>query len=163
MEETIEVGQGEEKTACSDDILCSGGLGPCIAIVIYNPKSKCAVMMHEANWAVDNTLYERLERIIAELGNKKKLKVFAVGNAVFSDDSDEEKDYILDNRGYVIDELSHFFAHENITTKWLKEDNTAEMVFYTGSGKYEFDMRRMDLARDCEDDFNDENFDEDEE
>lgn len=163
MGETIEVGQGEEKSACNDDMLCSGGLGPCIAIVIYNPKSKCAVMMHEANWAVDNTLHERLERITAELGNKKNLKAFAVGNAVLSDDSDEEKEYILENRDYVIDELLHFFTHENTTLKWLKEDNTAEMIFYPSSGKYEFDMQRMDLASDYEDEFDEDNFDEDEE
>ena len=155
MNDTFDVGQGERKKACKGDILNSGGLGPCIAIVIYNPKSKCAIMMHEPNWETDNKLTEYLKEITEELGNKEDLKAFAMGNAIFSDDSEEQRKYILGNRDYVKEELLVFLKKENITTKWLDADYTAEMVFYTGSGKFEFDSYRMDKASDHDEYYDD--------
>ena len=46
----IKVGVCEMKKANYPDTLVSGGMGPCIAIGVYDPKTRSGYMMHEPDF-----------------------------------------------------------------------------------------------------------------
>jgi hypothetical protein len=150
----IEVPQFKKEKACKGDVLTSGGMGPCISIVIYNPKSKCAFMMHEPSWIMDGKLEKKLKDIIKQLGGAENLKAYAAGNSISSDEEEEQQNDTKENRGYVKEQFLKFFKEEDIWTQWSNDDSISEMTFYTATGECKFTQEKLSERGD-NDDYND--------
>ena len=134
---TIEAESGKITFANDGDVLQSGGLGPCIAIGIYDYQKKCGHMMHEANWHVDANLDERIEEILKQVGDKKKLEIYVLGNSRDTDDDNEMQEFVLENRKYVRCILLKIFQKKQIKFNWLTDDTVGDLILDTGTGKFE--------------------------
>ena len=56
--EEIYVGMGDLKKALYPNILCSGGLGPCIAVAVYHPATRSGYMLHEHHADIEAKIKE---------------------------------------------------------------------------------------------------------
>lgn len=129
--------EGGIASAVSGETLKSGGLGPCIAIGIFNPIKLKATMLHEANFAMDNELDNILEEVIADLGNKKRLIVHVIGNSISTNEGKEQKEYQIANREYVEDILANYFDPSQVTIEWTEPNNTSELTIEIDEGRFE--------------------------
>jgi hypothetical protein len=137
--ETIEVNQFELKFASNGDFLCSGGLGPCIAIAIYNKKTKEGAMNHHPAWVHDKVLDIELQKIIMKLGKIADLQVVVAGANLDTQDDKEQREIVRSSREYVTETLSSFFKGNQINITWTDDNSFTEMTLDTATSKVELD------------------------
>ncbi len=140
--EDFEVGQNEMKKSCGG-VLTSGGMNPCIAIAIYNPYNKCAYMIHDPSFVMSNNLNERIQKIIEDLGDQKRLIIQVAGNSTLSTEDDEPNNDILENRSYVEKSLQKFFKKSQIKIQWAEPDMSTVLTLNTETGKFDVDFRAL--------------------
>ena len=138
----IKVEDSEMKKANYPDTLRSGGLGPCIAIGVYDPKSKSGYMMHEGNFQYED-LDGAIQVIERDYGDLSSLKVFATGNSLSSyDDDEEQREYEIANRPFVEQILNKYFQASQLQIEWMPDDVTADLYLYTSNGEFDLVVER---------------------
>ena len=80
MEEyRLEIGEG--RAASAPDIMRSGGLGPCIAIAAYDPRTRSGYMVHEPAPGKQE-LAAFVQVVENAYGGLERVRVFAAGGAL---------------------------------------------------------------------------------
>jgi len=123
--------------AASPDILFSGGLGPCVAIAVYNPHIKTGYMMHEPNLGIRrNSLKEFISAIKRETTNMLELKVCATGSSPFYDGEGLLID-CKESRRIAEDTIRKEFQKKNVRIEWTPQNFSSALSLYTETGKFE--------------------------
>lgn len=143
MQRTIEVDEFEMRKAFFPDILKAGGLCPCIAIGIYDPQTKSGYMMHEPSFRYAN-LDTKIQEIRADYGDLSKLKVFAAGNSLSSEDDEQQREREKAERSFVEHVLKKYFTGEQIHIEWTADDMIAELILDTSEGKFYLEIMTFD-------------------
>jgi len=133
-----------EKAECPD-ILASGGLGPCIAIGVYDLQSKSGYMMHDPQFEEED-LEERIKIIREDYKDLSRLSLFVAGNA-FSAGLELGKagfkgiprERIYASRELVINFLKKYFKDSQMKVQWLPDNYTGELYLDTSTGKFTFE------------------------
>ena len=133
----VKSGRGMVK-GYSPDLIRSGGLGPCIAVGIYDYFSKSGYMMHEVDYSCID-FGSKIEMLKRDYGSLNNLKVFAAGNSIFSLDKLEQKDLELSSRYFVEEMLVKYFPVGNIEFNWLDDDVVGELFLDTKTGIFSLD------------------------
>jgi len=141
-QEDIEVEQFEMKKASYPDTLSSGGLGSCIAIGVYDPKTRSGYMMHEPIFQYAN-LDEKIQEIKRDYGNLARLKLFVAGNSLSWDDA-EQREFERSDRPYVERILRKYFQNSQLQIKWTPDNHIAELFLDTSSGEFDLDVQSLD-------------------
>ena len=123
----------------SPDALKSGGVGPCIAIAVYDPLTQSGYMMHEASFILAD-LGDTLRKIERDYGGLKRLKVCAFGSGIPSSllpgTLPDLADRILEIRAFVEATLREYFDESQIKTRWLEKGWVGELFLHTSSGQF---------------------------
>ncbi|MFA4875584.1 MAG: hypothetical protein WC956_03800 [bacterium] len=136
---TIIVEMFTMEKASSPDVLYSGGLWPCVAIGIYDPRTKSGYMIHYVPHAAG--LEKDLERVRQDFRESAPLRIYVHGNSQTSEVEDqEEKEFAIKVlRPHVLTALKQCFPDARITVRWLKDDYTGELYLNTANGKFSHD------------------------
>ncbi len=137
----IVVGIDEFRKATCPDVLKSGGLGPCIAIGVYNPSDRSGYMLHEADPQTTNYLMEFLRTIEADYGGMDGLRVRVGGNSLSNADTIDRslREYQKCNRIYVKNTLLNYFERRRIIFRRAPDDNNCELVLDLQKGSFDYD------------------------
>ncbi len=77
----VAVGMYEMKKARCPNILVSEGIGPCIAIALYDEKTKSGYMMHQPNFEPKN-LESKIGNIREDYKDLGRLRVLVTGSSM---------------------------------------------------------------------------------
>ncbi len=95
----IEAEMGELTKVEYPNALSSGGLGPCIAIGFYDPRTKSGYMMHEPSVKLREPEIERMMDIIREdYGSLSRLRVGVTGRSICGREGMDGKRDALEER-----------------------------------------------------------------
>ena len=125
----------EEDKAESPDVLRSGGLGPCIAIGVYDPLTKAGYMAHHQCFSeADLASFNRW--VQSDCEDLARLHVVAVG-AGYADDEEPDIQYITTaSRALVESTIKTFYAGAQIFIEWTPDDKTNELILNTLTGTF---------------------------
>lgn len=119
-----------EEPSCPDDIM-SGGMGPCVSILIYDVESKVTYGCHYSSPDMhhSNDVEEMIDSALTEFIDSKSIKVFVSG-AVLSDKNSPKK------RAFVEGLLNNKFgSNTELIFKWPAVGiETVELIFDPSSG-----------------------------
>lgn len=138
--EEINVGMGELKKALYPDILCSGGLGPCIAVAVYDPVTRSGYMLHEHHPNIE----AKIKEIQKDYQDLSRVQVFVTGNSLFSDFDAEQTAFERSFRADVEKIISQYFNQRQTEIQWLADNLCGELYLYTSSGKFIVDSENLD-------------------
>ena len=141
--EDIEVEQFEMKKANYPDTLRSGGLGPCIAIGVYDPMTRSGYMMHEPHFQSAD-LDKNINEIRRDYGDLIRLRVFVAGNSLDSDDDAKQREFNRSNRPYVEQTLKKYFQVSQLQVNWMPDDHIAVLSLDTSTGEFELDVQSLE-------------------
>lgn len=133
MEADKTLNQGEYGKVKSPEVIASGGLGPCIAIGIYDKKRKCGYMIHADNAHYNKVVTDLLNRILVK-SKLNNLTIYVAGGGANSNDDDYAS--VMESRDYVTEELRSRFNSDQITIEWNKHNDTHELFLDTSNGKF---------------------------
>ncbi len=123
----------------SPGVISSGGLGPCIAIGVYDKKRKRGYMMHESN-ANENEEVPLFLDYVLKKSKKENLAIYVAGGGLnpLEDPNDPENinESIFESRNYVKAELEARFEMDHITIDWNYSLNTIELILDTSNGDF---------------------------
>lgn len=139
--EDIKVEPFEMKKANSPDILESGGLGPCIAIGVYDSKTKSGYMIHELDYA---DLDRKIREIKRDYCDLRRLKIFVVGNSLDSFGSKEQREYEISKRPCIEQTLRKYFQDSQLQIRWTPDDYCAELFLDTSTGEFKLVIQSLD-------------------
>ena len=142
VSQEIDVRQLEMKKANFPDTLLAD-LGPCIAIGVYDPKTRSGYMMHEPHFQYAN-LDGKIDEIRRDYGDLTRLKVFAAGNSLASDDHAEQREFERSNRQYVEQTLRKYFQDSQLQIRWMPDDHSCGLYLHTSTGEFELDVDSLD-------------------
>jgi len=135
--QTITVDQFETKKALFPDILDSGGLGPCIAVAIYDPVTRSGYMAHSPSFDNDEILETLIQRVQEDYGDLSSLRILAFGGAIdtgiFLPDQIQG---VKRCRVYVDDILKKHFSAPQIQIKWAANYMIASLILDTSKGRF---------------------------
>jgi hypothetical protein len=141
--EDINVDSLEMKKANYPDTLSSGGLGPCIAIGVFDPKTRSGYMMHEPHFrSVD--LDGKINEIRKDYGDLTRLRVFATGNSLSSYESEGQRKFERSNRLYVEQTLRKYFRDSQLQIRWMPDDHNVVLFLDTSTGEFELYVQSLD-------------------
>jgi chemotaxis receptor (MCP) glutamine deamidase CheD len=120
------------------NVISSGGLGPCIAVGIYDKKSRSGYMMHKAGADNDKDL-EVFLRDTLKSTTKEDLKVWVCGGVIDVDDGDEAD--VQSARNHVINLIEEYFEKEQVSINWAKPRTITELILNTETGKFTIEKR----------------------
>ena len=138
----IDVGQFEMKKANYPDTLLAN-LGPCIAIGVYDPKTRSGYMMHEPHFQYAD-LDRKINEIVGDYGDSTRLRVFAAGNSLTSDDDAKQREFERSNRPYVEQTLRKYFHDSQLQIRWMPDDHCCGLYLHTSTGEFELDVDSLD-------------------
>lgn len=141
--EEINVGVGEMNKAYSPDILRTEGLGPCIAVAVYDPVTESGYMIH----ALPHTSLEsKIKEIRDDYGDLTRLRVFVTGNSLSlnSCQGAEQGGDDLSDRPYVEGIIKRNFNRRRIKIQWLPDCHCGELCLDTSTGKFRAGSERED-------------------
>ncbi len=138
--EEIEVRMGELKKAFYPNILCSGGLGPCIAVAVYHPATRSGYMLHEHHADIEAKIIE-IKRDYRDLS---RVRVFVTGNSLFSDFDAEQRAFERSFRADAERIINQYFNQRQTKIQWLADNLCGELYLYTSSGKFIVDSEKVD-------------------
>lgn len=139
--EEIIVEQFEMKKANFPDILRSGGLGPCIAIGLYDSKTRSGYMMHEVDYT---DLDRKIREIKRDYCDLRRLKIFVVGNSLDSLGSEEQREYEISKRPHIEQILKKYFQGSQLQIKWMHDNHCAELFLDTSTGIFKLYIQSLD-------------------
>ena len=142
-QEDIEVDQFEMKKAHYPDILRSGGLGPCIAIGVYDPNTRSGYMMHEPHFQYAK-LDEKIQKILRDYKDASRLKIFVAGNSLSSHDDNTQRGFEMSNRPHVERCMKKYFQDSQVRIQWVPDDHCAELYLDTSTGKFTLDAPSLE-------------------
>lgn len=103
------------------NILNSGGLGPCVAIGIYNPNERSGYMIHHPMPYKDN-LNSFFKVIKKDYKNTSNLKIYVTGNSPSeTDDLTQDEHYSL--RTLVEESIENNFESSKLRYDWTDDLN----------------------------------------
>ncbi|MEK6905862.1 MAG: hypothetical protein AABX24_05670 [Nanoarchaeota archaeon] len=137
--EEIEVGMGELKKAFYPNFLCSGGLGPCIAVAVYHPATRSGYMLHEHHADIE----AKIKEIKRDYRDLSRVRVYVTGNSLFSDFDAEQKAFERSFRADVEKIISQYFNQRQTKIQWLADNHCGELYLYTSSGKFIVDSENL--------------------
>ena len=120
-------------------VLQSGGLGPCIAIGFYDPKTRSGYMMHEPGMR-HTDLSGRIQQIKRDYGGLSKLEVFVTGNSLSSNDDDTQREYVRSDRLFVEKIIKKYFRKSQVQIQWLPDNHIGELYLDTTTGQFSLEM-----------------------
>lgn len=120
------------------NVISSGGLGPCIAVGIYDKKSRSGYMMHKAGADNDNDLEIFIQDTLKST-TKEDLEVWVCGGVIDVDDEDELD--VTHARTFVSNLIEKYFKKEQVTLKWAKSRTSSELILNTETGKFTIEKR----------------------
>jgi len=143
--EEIEVGMGELKKALYPNILCSGGLGPCIAVAVYHPATRSGYMLHEHHADIE----AKIKEIQRDYRDLSRVQVYVTGNSSLSSLDTEQRAFERYFRVDVEKIINQYFNQRQTTFEWLADNLCGELYLYTSSGKFIVDTENLaDLCYD---------------
>ena len=131
--EVIYTGMEELGIAHFPNILCTSGLGPCIAIGFYDTKNRVAFMTHQLGYG--NYLIATLDDIRKVSDDLSKLRVAATGNSLVHDNKEDREQELMHRRD-VTEILLQHFDKKQIKTRWTKDYMLGYLVIDTKTGKF---------------------------
>lgn len=140
----LEVGLGEMKKVRAPGVLCSGELGPCIVIALYDPESQSGYMMHEADF-LQADLASKLELIRRDFGDLSAVQVAAYGSAVIPGTDPLYLHQQYRDRQYVAFLLEAHFNPEQLHIQWVRNPE-AQLILDTGRGFFMIDASEHQLV-----------------
>jgi len=137
-------GTSEFMQVLKDEIVHSGQLNPCIAIGIYNPKTKRGYLIHQPHMLNIN-LSEEIETIGRVEGDLSEIKVVAAGNSLLSGEISNKESGV--NREYVLDvlfsSLKKAGAPENsVQYRWLQDNFVGDLFVDCNESKIYFESHK---------------------
>ena len=114
-------------------------LGPCVGVIVYDPKSKQAMVGHFVDPREDN-LQGMLDEAMQLSPNKEKLKIWVGGQQPNVDDAPHfTEDKAI--RAFVKKQLEdHGFQKSQITIKWQDSNQGTIMRLDPATGNVEYDQ-----------------------
>lgn len=140
----VEVGLGEMKKVMAPGVLCSGELGPCIAIAVYDDETQSGYMMQEADF-LQADLAAKLERIRQDFGDLSSVQVAAYGSAEIPGTDPLYLHQQYRDRQYVTFLLEAHFQPEQLHIEWVRNPE-AQLILDTGRGFFMAQAREQRLA-----------------
>lgn len=137
----IDVNGSEMKRANYPDTLLAC-LGPCIAIGIYDPKTRSGYMMHEPDWKQED-LDGKIKKIQKDYDDLSRLKVFVTGNSLTSSDDKKQRKYEKANRPFVERVLKRYFQASNVQIRWMPDDHCCLLYLHTSIGEFKLEGYRI--------------------
>ncbi len=134
----IQINMFEVGYAKSPEIICSNGMGPCIAVGIYDPIQKAGSMIHQPSPNHSNDMEEFIINSLKRY-NKDLVKVYACGGAILTGESDVDIDNTNEARLHVEDLLNKYFSTSQFIIRWSNIDVTSELFLDTSNGKFEIE------------------------
>ncbi|MBR9692270.1 hypothetical protein GOV06_05805 [Candidatus Woesearchaeota archaeon] len=128
------------RKASNPDILKSGGLGPCIAIGVYDPNTKTGYMVHIPGMS-DENLSKFLEVVKNDYPNLDDLIVEAFGAGMDDCEDKEYHEYLKLDRKYVEKKLSKLF--KNLVCDWLPNNCVGELILDTHTGEFDTEINGL--------------------
>jgi hypothetical protein len=128
---------------CSPGVISSGGLGPCIAIGIYDTRRKYGYMIHEANMAFNSELSAFLTNVLSK-SNKEDLSVYIAGGEINNVASKNDNKHVRECRNHVKTELLKLFDKKQIKINWNNSSDAIELILETENGKFFIEHTEMD-------------------
>ena len=143
--EEIYVGMGDLKKALYPNILCSGGLGPCIAVAVYHPATRSGYMLHEHHADIE----AKIKEIQEDYRDLSRVRVYVTGNSLLSSDDAEQRVFERSFRADVEKIINLYFNQKQTKFDWLADNLCGELFLYTASGKFIVDSENLaDLCYD---------------
>ena len=137
IREHIIVDQTQIGEISSPGLISSGGLGPCIAIAIYDSARKQGYMMHESNAHVNNKLPDFLDLVLTKSKIENLIVRVAGGEIDANEDPNSEENlYTKEARDYVKEELEKRFASNQIKLQWNNSFDAVELFLDTRNGHF---------------------------
>jgi hypothetical protein len=126
--DVVRLDQYDEKYVV-DGTIYSGGLGPCIAIAVYNRRQKKAWMIHHPNMDSNQPLDTFFKK--ATQGTKiKNLTIFVTGCSIDGIESESDRHCRL-ARQYTEEILAKWFTEEQVVISWSEPGALTEMIIDT--------------------------------
>lgn len=135
MDEDITLEQCQSGSVVYPYQIRSGGLGPCIAIGIYDKKKRRGYMIHESNASHNQEVPTFIENVLKK-SKKDNLTVYVAGGEISNLDEPEDKEYTQGCRDYVKEELDRIFDINQIIYNWNNTPNIIELILSTEDGKF---------------------------
>ena len=140
--EQIYVEVGEMTKAQSPDTLWTDGLGPCIAVAVYDPVTKSGYMMHTF---LHVSLEPQIQKIKNDYGDLSRLRVFVTGDSMsLYGGVRQDDDFDLSGRSYVEEIITNYFDKRRTTIQWLPDDQCGELHLDTSTGKFKVESERLE-------------------
>ena len=130
------------KKAYSPNILCSGGIGPCVAISIYDSKSKSGYMLHDPSPTLMKRISPFLKEVIEDYGSVSGLEVHVTGAAIC--DGEDFEEVLPLEREYTLKELYKVFKEDQVFVEWLPNNTIGELILYLKDGSYDSCIERLE-------------------
>lgn len=147
VREKIMLRMDETKLISSDQEGETGGLGPCLGLVILDKPGKRAFLGHLSN--PDHFIDDELDGYLKGLSDVPQLRVF-LGGMENSDYPDEQnnaiRDLQIEARGIVIDAFrKRGFTDDHIRAEWIEGDDdlSADIRVVPADGLIEYDLINM--------------------
>ncbi len=138
----VSLEDGKIGETCSPCVIQSGGLGPCIAIGIYDKKQKIGYMMHESNADINQEVPGFINYVLNK-SKKRNLKVYVAGGEINNRASADENRDVNSSRNYVKSELEKAFEKNQITYEWNNSTDAIELILETESGQFIIERTKM--------------------
>lgn len=141
-QEYIYANERQMKKANSPATLTSGAMGPCVAIAMYDPKTRSGYMLHEPSFFCTD-LRCMIQKIKQDYGDLSRLNVFVAGNSLCSDPHVMQRDLQNNIRPYVEEVLREYFKESQLQISWAPDDHRVELFLDTSNG--DFDLNSISL------------------
>ncbi len=136
----------EYKKAEAPDILCSGGLGPCIAVgAIYGKKG---YMTHYVPCGTTTDLDKLLKDLKKEVKNFAWLKIYIAGGGIQSGNSQENVNSTLEGRKKCLDRIAETGFRKYIKRiQWAGKNISQELILYLSERKADYEEDEIPIER----------------
>ncbi|MEK6939304.1 MAG: hypothetical protein AABX31_01110, partial [Nanoarchaeota archaeon] len=131
----------EMTKAHSRDILWTDGLGPCIAVAVYDPVTKSGYLMHAL---LHTSLEPHIEQIKNDYLDLSRLHVFVTGNSLSFYNEAEQRKFDFAERLYVEEVIAKSFNKRGTTIRWLPDHHCGELRLDLSTGKFKAGSEKLE-------------------
>ncbi len=117
------------------NVVDTGGLGPCIGVILYNKEAHTAYAGHFLDVRMDG-LETMVKNALSRFQDPASLEVYVAGNSI---GNEEDAEYFVNDRKFVTDLLR---SHDLINTyiRWSPPNTGAHLILNVDSGKNELEI-----------------------
>lgn len=120
--------------------ICSGAMGPCITIGIFDNKNKNGYMRHQPSAEHGNDMENFIIETLTEV-SKKDAIVYVSGGAFDKNDKESvTSKSVLISRTHVESIVFKYFRKSQVTIKWIEEDQISELILDTKTGEFSIEI-----------------------